>query len=133
MNSVGLGTFTTSHSLTNPYYTVTPAKVETSTFSTYKNTDTINFAVRPIANIKDYSVEVIPLNPARPGFPLNYQINYSNKGTTTLNNKKVEFIKDPRTQFVLAVPAYTSISGDTLRWNIVSLDPEDVGNILAVF
>ena len=128
-NTVDTGTFTTTLAINNPYYTVTPAS-KISTFTTYKNTDSANFALHPIPGIIDYSVTGVSLLPVRPGFPLQYKIVYTNKGTTTLTNKEVRFIKDYRSQFWNTTPPYTSISGDTLRWNIASLDPEGTGNII---
>ena len=128
-NTVDLGTFTTTVALNRPYYTVTPAS-KISTFSTYKNVDTANFAVHAIPGIVDYAVSVGSLLPPRPGFPLQYSINYSNRGTTTLTNKNVVFIKDPRQQLVSSVPPYTSIVGDSIKWNIASLPIDGTGNII---
>lgn len=127
-NAVDLGTFTTTLLISNPYYTVTPVS-KTSTFSTFKNIDSANFAVHPIPGIIDYAVTAVSLLPARPGFPLQYKIVYSNKGTTTLTDKFVKFVKDPNAQFINAFPTFTSMSGDTIKWNIATLDPEGTGNI----
>ncbi|MEP7165684.1 MAG: hypothetical protein ABI741_13375 [Ferruginibacter sp.] len=129
-NTVDLGTFTTTIALNRPYYTVTPVS-RISTFTTYKNIDTANFAVHPIPGIIDYAVSLsnIPFN-ARPGFPVQYNFSYSNRGTTTLTNKDVVFIKDPSLQLINTVPPFTSIVGDSIKWNISSLTPDASGNII---
>ncbi|MEO8768895.1 MAG: hypothetical protein ABI402_02380 [Ferruginibacter sp.] len=123
------GTYVTSATSNNSYYTAMPVN-KTSVFTTYKNTDTANFAMHGIPGIKDYTVSAVSLLRPRPGFNLQYKIIYTNYGTTTLNNKDVVFIKDPRTSFLGATPAYTSISGDTVKWNIVSLSPTVSGTII---
>ncbi|MEO6668119.1 MAG: hypothetical protein ABIN36_01500 [Ferruginibacter sp.] len=123
------GTFVTTATSNNPYYTATPVN-ETSVFTTYKNTDTVNFAMHGIPGIKDYIVSTMSLFGPRPGFNLQYKVTYTNNGTTTLTNKDVVFIKDPRTSFLGSVPAYTSISGDTIKWTISSLSPTVTGTII---
>ncbi|MFT3908627.1 MAG: hypothetical protein QM737_04330 [Ferruginibacter sp.] len=128
-NMVDTGTFTTTVLPNLPYYTFTPASI-TSMFTTYKNTDTADFAMHAIPGIQDYSLSVIPLTRARPGFDLQYKIVYNNKGTTTLTDKNVTFIKDSRALLLGSVPLYTSVSGDTIRWNIASLGPTEGGNII---
>ncbi|MFT3908626.1 MAG: hypothetical protein QM737_04325 [Ferruginibacter sp.] len=128
LNTTDTGIYTTTLLLNRPYYTFTPAS-KTSVFTTYKNTDTANFAVHAIPGIQDYSLSVIPLTPVRAGFEVQYKIVYQNNGTTTLTNKTVTFVKDSRASFLNAVPAIASISGDTIRWNIASLAPTTGGSI----
>ncbi len=92
--------------------------------------DTANFAVHPIPGIIDYAVSLNGYPAAvRPGFPCTFNFSYTNRGTTTLNNKEVVFIKDPRLQLVNTNPPYTSMSGDSIKWNISTLLPEGYGNI----
>ena len=128
-NDVDTGTFTTTVITAKPYYIVRPA-AKTSTFTTYKNTDTANFAVQPIAGERDYAVSCITSLAFRPATPLViYVVTYSNNGTDTLVNKKVYFIKDHRSTFSGSTPVNTGISGDTISWNIASLLPGSKGNI----
>lgn len=128
-NVVDTGTYTTVLNINRPYYTATPAS-KVSVFTSYKNTDSANFAVHPTPGIQDYTIGLISLAQPRPGFNLQYKINYFNTGTTTLTNKLIKFVKDSRTQFLGAVPANTSISGDTIKWNIASLAPWTGGDII---
>jgi len=129
-NAVDLGTFTTTLAINRPYYTATPAS-KVSTFSNFSNSDTANFAVHPIPGIIDYAVSLsnIPSN-IRPGFPVQYNFSYTNRGTTTLTNKEVVFIKDPRLQLINTLPPFTSIVGDSIKWNIASLAPDGSGNVI---
>lgn len=127
-NVVATGNFTSTISLNRPYYTVVPTSKNT-TFNTYRNIDSVNFAVHPIPGIIDYAVGVSPLTIPRPGTVQQYTIRYNNKGTTTLTNKDVVFIKAPSLHFVSSTPAYTAVSGDSIKWNISSLAPDATGTI----
>jgi len=128
LNSVDTGTFTTTVLTGLPYYTSYPASYSNS-FSTFNNTDSVSFALQPIPGKRDYSVHIYALTPARPGFQTAYEIDYLNEGTDTLTNRPVKFIKDSRLQFLSATPAQTSVSGDTITWNIASLPPRAEGTI----
>ena len=123
--SVSPGTYTTKLQLPRPYYTSTPDSVNT-TFSTYNQPVTANFALHPIAGIKDYAVNVSSSRRVRPGFDHTYYINCTNSGTDTLNNRDLLFIKDHRFSFTNAEPAPTSVSGDSIVWNIASLFAGDI-------
>ncbi len=127
-NVVDTGTFTTVFNVNRPYHTVTPAS-KTSVFTTYRNTDSANFAVHPMPGIQDYMIGMISMSQPRPGSYLHYNIPYFNAGTTILTNKIITFIKDSRTQVLFTTPGYTSISGDTIKWNISTLAQWTGGNI----
>ena len=129
-NAVDLGTFSTTLAINRPYYTATPAS-KISTFSTYKNTDTANFAVHPVPGIVDCAVSFnyIPYI-VKAGMPVQYNFSYTNRGTTVLSNKQVVFIKDHRLQLVNSLPAYSSISGDSIKWNIAGLPVDALGSII---
>ena len=124
MNSVDTGTYTTRVITPVTYYTAAPAS-HTSLFATYNSTDSISFGLQPIPGKRDYIANLYPLSQARPGFTGLYQIECVNTGTDTLINRTVEWVKDPRILFQSSAPAPTSVSGDTLRWTIASLDPRD--------
>lgn len=128
-NFVGEGTFTTSPVLDGlPYYSVYPAS-DTSRFTGYQNKDTINFAVHAIADAKDYYVSVSAFTLARPGFHSTYQLTYGNRGTDTLSDKKLRFIKDNRLDLLQTTPLFDEISGDTLTWNVDNIAPGSEGHI----
>lgn len=125
-NDVDTGTFVTSIKINNPYYT-SARLPKTSSFSSFKNTDTVNFPVLPLPGKRDYSVTAWSSN-ARPGFDYLMNISYSNQGTDTMNNREIRLIKPSKTTFISSNPMALA-SGDTLRWFISSLPPFQKGTI----
>ncbi len=115
-----------------PYYNITPTTHSTSN-STYFNTDSVTFAIKPMPGQRDLSVQLIPLSPTRAGFQNNFQITYENQGTDTITNGTIQLIKSNKLNFDSATPTPTSVIGDTMRWNISSLIPLETGNILLNF
>jgi Secretion system C-terminal sorting domain/Beta-propeller repeat len=126
--SADTGTYITKAITSNTYYTITPAS-KTTSHSTYFNTDTIDFALQPIANKKDLAVSMWPGTAARPGFDLSYHIIYFNRGTTTIPNGKLKLKKDARLNFISALPVNTIAIGDTLVWDFSNLKPFDTSVI----
>ena len=115
-------------SLYRPYYSVSTDTTIT-TFTTYKNTATINYPVHPIPGSRDYTIYITPASAIRPGFDVYYGLTYSNAAIDTLINKQVKFVKDSRLQFLSSVPAPASVVGDTVIWNIARLIPDSTGHI----
>lgn len=111
-----------------PYYNIVPATANVQ-FTSFGVSDSINFALQPIANKKDLSINLLPLNIARPGFPVQYQLVCSNQGTETISNVQAKFLRNPRVSFVSASPSVSTTVGDTLIWNIPSLKPFDTSYI----
>jgi hypothetical protein len=129
-NTVDTGFYATSVILQNmPYYSVWPAG-DTSRFTAYAQQDSMQFAIHKIANARDYAVDLFALTPARPGFTDTYKIVYSNRGTDTIINKKLIFIKDSGLQFVQSTPAFQTISGDTISWLLNDLPPGASGCVI---
>ncbi|HTE27729.1 T9SS type A sorting domain-containing protein, partial [Flavitalea sp.] len=87
------------------------------------------FALQPVANQYDLSVNIIPLTPVRPGMVTRYRLEYRNTGTMVATNAKLKFIKSGKTIITGATPAYAGISGDTLTWNLNTLNPAAFGAI----
>lgn len=88
---VDTGTYRTTVLLNNPYYTFSPA-VHNTTFNSYFNTDSFSFAIIPMADKRDLSVNLISLSAARPGFPTRYQLFYKNRGTTSISSSNSAII-----------------------------------------
>lgn len=126
--SVPPGIYKTKLQLLRPYYTSTPDSVST-TFNRYNQLAIANFALHPIAGIKDYAVNVSSRRRVRPGFDHTFYINYTNNGTDTLNNRNLLFIKDHRFSFTNAVPVPASVSGDSIVWNISNVLPAGSSSI----
>ena len=126
---VDTGSFTTSLQLASSYYTVVPT-THTSNFTTFYNVDSFGFAIQPIPNKKDLVISVTPLTPARPGFSVNYRIQYNNVGTVTIPSGTVQFVADPKFSILSASPAAATTSGNTLTWNYSNLKGLDSASIL---
>ncbi|MES2851230.1 MAG: hypothetical protein V4685_19430, partial [Bacteroidota bacterium] len=128
-NFVGEGTFTTSPVLDGlPYYTASPAS-DTTNFIGYKNKDSINFAIHKTADARDYNVSLASYSRPRPGFTVTYELTYGNKGTDTLSDKVVRFVKDSRLDLAQTSPLFDAISGDTISWNVNNIAPGAEGHI----
>ncbi|QNA43282.1 DUF7619 domain-containing protein [Lacibacter sediminis] len=111
-----------------PYYNIVPTAANVQ-FTTFGESDSADFALQPIPNKKDLSINLLPLNIARPGFPVQYQLICTNQGTETISNAQVKFLKNPRVNFVSSSPVVNTTVGDTLIWNITSLSPFDTSYI----
>jgi uncharacterized repeat protein (TIGR01451 family) len=122
------GIYTTGLVLNSPYFTVVPAS-RISNFPGFFATDSLVFAVQANPNFQDLAIQAIATGVARPGFPVTYKIYYKNRGTVPIVNAQVLFNRDSRLNFGSSVPAVSSISGDTLKWNIPSLNVLDSGSI----
>ncbi|HVU54956.1 MAG TPA: hypothetical protein VHD83_07865, partial [Puia sp.] len=127
-NVVDTGTYTTQVISPLSFYTPSPSTVS-STFHSYNNTDSLSFALQPVPGKRDYSVGIFSRDFPRAGFDASFQITYANHGTDTLINKKVQLIKDPHYTFLSAVPAASSVTGDTITWVLAELDPRQTGSI----
>ena len=125
------GKYTTRLALYNNYYSSTPANF-ISNHSTYQNADTILFALHPIGNKNDVSVQLINNWMTRLGQNNAYTISIENKGTTTANGK-LKLRMDSRLKNVTTSPNYAYQNGDTLVWNIGNLLPIQKGESVISF
>lgn len=126
VNVVDTGTYTTTVLSPLPYYTIVPAS-KVSNFTSYNSTDSsLVFALQPIPGKRDYSINLFTPNVPRIGYNQTFTIQVFNKGTDTLVNRQVIYIKDSHTNFIGATPTPASINGDTIMWTISSLLPRDI-------
>jgi hypothetical protein len=130
-NVADTGTYVTTVVPAAGYYTVFPATA-TSVFSSYAKTDTINFALLPIAGKNDLRVTLLPVTPARPGFNASYRMQYINAGTTVVNGTTIKLVKDHRVTLVSSSPAWATVTADTIVWNTGTINPLDTGYITLV-
>jgi uncharacterized repeat protein (TIGR01451 family) len=109
------------------YFQVVPA-TRTSSFGTYFNTDTVQFALQPIPGIRDLSVQLSALTPARPGLKVTYRLTYKNNGTDVAD-AQLTLLKSNKLIYDSAYVTPASIVGDTLKWNITTLVPGQSASI----
>ncbi|MGB8193866.1 MAG: T9SS type A sorting domain-containing protein [Chitinophagaceae bacterium] len=126
-NAAEKGTVKTTIKLKNGYYNAVPALHE-SLFNAYEQKDSVDFALQPVGNVRDYNVSIIPLNRANAFRPAQYVLKVHNAGTDILINKELVFIKDRMSLLSANIPP-ASITGDTLRWTIPLLNPTDTAGI----
>ncbi len=126
---VDTGTYSTSIQLFNPYY-VPLLSPQTSTFSTYYNEDSIGFAIQPIPNKKDLFINMIAVDPARPGFDVRYRIIYKNLGTVAIPSGTIDLVMDAKFSYVSASTAPATVSSTAVTWNYSNLNSLDTATIL---
>jgi hypothetical protein len=95
----------------------------TSNLLSHFTKDSINFGLQPTPGIHDLLVKMIPLGPARPGFPITFLVAYLNIGTEPLTNATLAFKKDNKLTFSGALPSNNSIDQDTVYWNLGTIQP----------
>ena len=99
-------------------------------FPNLNQTDSLNdFAFQPNGTINDLQVTINPLGPFRPGFTAHYNIHYRNIGTTSISGSVV-FKRDSVLSYVSSPTTPSTISSDSVVWNLPTLNPFDEGNIL---
>ena len=92
--------------------------------ATFLNLDTAVFALQPIAGKRDLAVSIFANSPARPGFNITYQVICKNRGTDTVVNYVLKFVKPHLLNFISAGIPPSSIIADTLIWNLSNLYPD---------
>lgn len=131
-NEADTGTFMTKPIVNTSYYNVVPASKQ-SVFPSVGQNDTASFGLQPIPGKKDYTVRMFTTSAARPGFPVQYKINYYNPGTVALTTGQLKMIADSRIQYKSAFPQPDSIVADTIIWNIANFELGDTGSITLSF
>ena len=104
------------------HYTVLPAVHNGYNYAGYAG-DSVTFALQPVANQYDLSVNIIPTSAVRIGSKMQYRLEFKNSGTMVANNARLRFIKSGKAIITATNPAYSTISGDTLTWNLNTIDP----------
>lgn len=129
---VDTGNYISSYTPFGNYYNAVPQS-HPSSFSEYNQIDTVYFAMQPISGKRDLHIAMFSLAPLRPGFGTTYKIAYQNIGTDTIANGKIQLIKDSKFNFVSSSPNYSSINGNTIKWNFTNLKPLDTASIIVYF
>jgi hypothetical protein len=111
------------------WYSPNPA-LYNSTFIGINQIDSLNdFAYQPSGSYDDLSVTITPISAFRSGFNATYQINYANKGTTTIS-PTVLFYLDANLTYQSASLTPSQITPDSLTWNLPALTPFQSGSII---
>jgi uncharacterized repeat protein (TIGR01451 family) len=127
---VSAGTHTFAPQLENPnYFTVSPTSTTVS-FPATASPFTQNFCITPNGIFNDLEVTIIPVNVAVPGFDANYKILYKNKGNQIENASLSFSYSDSVLDYVSSLTTPTSQNSGNLNWNIGTLQPFQMGEIL---
>lgn len=79
------------------------------------------------------SIQLFPIQRARPGFSTSYILVYQNNGTVPITNATIELVLDSRLTFASSSPSPLTVAGDTLKWTLSNLIPDSIGLITIVF
>lgn len=110
------------------YFSPTTPSQQTSHI-TINHVDTIFFGLQSNCMSKDLKIDITPHNRFRSGFKVASTIHYENVGTQTLSNVIVKYLKPASLSNLTSTPASTGTNGDTLFWNIGTLNPFEGGFI----
>ncbi|GGG14850.1 hypothetical protein GCM10011344_14330 [Dokdonia pacifica] len=106
-----------------PNYFATDPIIHQNTFTGFGQTENIDYCITATTNLNDLSVTLIPTSEARPGFEANYQIIYTNIGTTTVSGSVDLTFDDALVNLELANPVPTNNNGNILSWDFTDLQP----------
>jgi Leucine-rich repeat (LRR) protein len=123
------GTYIITPVLENPsYFAISPASVNVA-FPTETSLFTQDFCISPIASHKDLEITLMPLEAARPGFDVKYQIIYKNKGTNIQSGSVNLTFNDAVLDLVAAIPAISSQTTNNRSWDFTNLAPFETREI----
>ncbi|MEO8150724.1 MAG: T9SS type A sorting domain-containing protein [Bacteroidia bacterium] len=99
-------------------------------FNSFQQTDSLNdFAFQPGVPYNDLKITLTPLGAFRSGFNAQYNIDYENRGNTSLNATIVFYLNDTNYSFISSIPVSSSITNDSVVWSNISLAPFQSGQI----
>lgn len=115
------------HTLTpifeNPnYFTISPESIIVD-FPTQVSPLQQNFCIVPNGIQNDLEIIILPNSSARPGFDVNYNLVFKNKGNTTLSGIVTFNFEDDKMDFVSSIPVATSQSFGQLTYDFTNLQP----------
>ena len=125
--NVPLGDYSISHSIQANKVLECPLAGYTYSIGSDSTILNTNFYDTLVPGLNDLVVYHYPTSFV-PGFVSDLTIYYQNSGTVTATTT-LQFIKDDSVQFISSVPAPSSISGDTLFYNIGALYYDSIGYI----
>ncbi len=122
------GNFSLTPQVSNPtYFSANTANI--SFPNSNNNTLTQDLCITPNGSFPDVEITFIPINPARPGFDSDYEIQYKNIGTTTANGDITLEFQENKMSFLSASTAPTNQTANQLTWTYSNLQPFEVRTI----
>ncbi len=119
----GEGEYTTSITSSLPPYCTVVLNDQVSNFTGIGNVETIDFCIQATQSIDDLNILVLPLNQARPGFDVSYQLVYENHGTTQLDGAISLDFNDSSLTFLNASETLASQTSNTITFDFTGINP----------
>jgi uncharacterized repeat protein (TIGR01451 family) len=114
------------------YYSVSPDSILIN-LPLDSNALVHNFCIKPIGILNDLVISLIPLQVARPGFEVKYQIGVTNKGNQSNSGTITLVFDDNLMDFISSSMSPDVLITDTLRWNFSNLIPFESKKIDILF
>ncbi len=129
---LGQGNYTITP-IVNSNFSISPTSISASFPSQYTSL-VQNYCITPLnGSYADLEVQLIPLNPARPGFDSNYKLIYKNKGAVAQSGTVNLTFDDQVMDLVSSVPVVNAQLSNSLSWNFSNLNPQETRTIDFVF
>ena len=104
------------------YYSITPDTL-TVKFPGISDSIAADFCFKPIGVKPDAKIIIIPKDPLRPGFPIEFSLVYSNVGNAMLNGDILFEYDEKLIKFIKASTPPDMQSTNTLLWHFSNLPP----------
>lgn len=117
------GSYKVTPTLENPdYFTVSPSFVNVI-FPSMVSPFVQDFCLVPNGSHTDLEINVLPIQPARPGFDAKYKIIYKNKGNVTQSGSVNFAFDDSTLDFVSSNVTFSSQTTGAIAWDFTNLKP----------
>ncbi|MEL1254673.1 leucine-rich repeat domain-containing protein [Flavobacterium sp. DGU38] len=121
MIPVSAGNYKVTPTLENPdYFTTSPGFVNV-VFPSVASPFSQNFCLVPNGLHKDLEINILPTQPARPGFDAKYKIIYKNKGNVTQSGSVNLIFDDTTLDFVSSNVTFSSQTTGNIAWDFTNL------------
>lgn len=110
------GNFTLDMDFNNSIVSVNPQSTNIS-FPNSSNNFTQDFCIVPITLQQDIVVRIIPINQARPGFDVMYDVIVSNQGTLPVSDVLKFSYNNTLMTFLSALPTQDNTTANSIFWN----------------
>jgi hypothetical protein len=123
------GSYTVIPPISIPYFSLSNLSACTVNFTNWNSNQTCDLIYTPIGQINDLEISATQVNHISLNNQTYFHIDYRNKGNTTIPNASIQFTFDSHMSFVNAIPAPTQQNGNTLIWNLGTLNVMDRDSI----
>ena len=123
------GNFVLTPVFENPYFSISPAAPILNFASVDNSVQIQDFCVLPLGIHNDVEITLLPIGNPRPGFDVDYYLQYYNKGNQIQSGTISFTYNDSILHLIAAEPIVTSQSANGLQWTYTNLQPFESGGI----